>query len=151
MAADTAVWSGNFIPFHIRKITRSRAHLVAASGNHVACRLFAKWWEDGGNGDFDRSNVGDGGFDGIIVCPESSVLRMGLTGPLFKVDAPFHVLGSGEQIMAGALAAGANAEQAVRIALAYTDHAGGGIQVEKLDDDSEVRHLVGAPIPAEAA
>ena len=150
MAADTGVWHHNTVPYHIKKIMRVNGSLVAATGRTGLVTKFYQWVAEGMNGEFDRSEAGDGGFHGIIVGPDGRVLQVEIMGPALSYNAPFYVMGAPHEIMLGAMAAGATAQQAVEIAIRWTDGAAGGIQVEKLHEtDGLFGHILGNP--AEAA
>jgi hypothetical protein len=153
MAADTGVHQGDEIPYHIKKIYRINGKLVAASGNIADMMGFRDWIRQGANGDFVRLEVERAGFNGIVVEPDGTVLCMHEYGPLFRYDAPFFAIGFPKAMMIGAMAAGATAEQAVKIALAYSEGCAGGVQVENLRDDTldaNLGKIIGGPAPLAA-
>ena len=142
MAADTATFDGGAIPYHIKKIWRVRGALVASAGALSVCMAFRDWYSTGADVPFER-HTDD--FDGIVVQPDGAVLRMsGQYGRFIRYDAPFHAVGSGIEMLIGAMAAGATASQAVEITMRWSTYAGGGLQVETLEDRS-LDTVIGGP------
>lgn len=140
MAADTVeISANNMILGTVSKITRSPAGaLGAASGLSPACYRFAEWFRLGGWEDdapLFAERVEDGKFGALIVEPCGSVWRIDPSGRRYQAGrAPFYVEGACYQILTGAMAAGASAEEAVKIALQYDRDCGGEVQVERLGD-----------------
>lgn len=67
----------------------------------------------------------------LVVKPDRRVLIIDGTAQRY-VEAPFYAIGSGAQTALGAMYAGADAVEAVRIAALVDCFTGGEIQVEKL-------------------
>jgi hypothetical protein len=150
MAADTAMWRGKVIVDHQHKIKRTPVGLVAAAGPAWLAVRFHQWVAEGCNGEFDRDGLpADDGFTGLLVKNDGTVLIADTKGPLFQHTQPFVALGGAQDIMIGALAAGASAEAAVRIAITYHDDAGGAVQIMPLADPA-VEELLGWPVPVAA-
>lgn len=148
MAADTATFDGDAIPYHIKKIWRVRGSLVASAGQSSACMAFRDWYATGKDVPFER-HTDD--FDGLVVQADGVVLRMsGQYGQFLRYDAPFHAIGAGTEMLIGAMAAGATAPQAVEIAIKWSRYAGGGVQVETLEDRS-LQGVIGGPAMLDAA
>lgn len=139
MAADTAFFSGNEMPYHVRKIERINGHLVASSGNLALMVRFHDWVRGGMETAFDRSDLlPEEGWRGLLVAPDGRAMIMLERGPLLAMTVPFHALGSPQAMLIGAMAAGASAAQAVEIAIKWSDSAAGGIQVERLNESHEL-------------
>lgn len=152
MAADTLVSASEgawFVRGTTRKIARSpTGTLGAASGHCGMCERFLRWITSGQVDEWlseshDSSPPPDlkcdrGGFGAIIVQPTADqggerVICIDYQGnPIHNIKAPFYVEGSAESILIGALAHGASAEEAVRIAIQYDTGCGGDVQVESL-------------------
>lgn len=70
---------------------------------------------------------------GILVRPSGDFCLVCPSGEIVEYDAPFFALGAPETFLSGAMAAGATAEQAVRLAIQHTDGAAGDVQVESIE------------------
>lgn len=92
---------------------------------------FHRWYEGGASGLRLKCEPADS-FGALEVRVDGTVVRYGDSWLPFEMDAPYHVIGRGDAFVLGALAAGATAEEAVRLALAHTDAGGGDVQVERL-------------------
>jgi hypothetical protein len=134
MAADSMMTSDALVYGFTRKVVRSPdGGLAAPSGTAVTCHRFRQWFEAGNfSTDADFEPTTDDPFYALIVGPSGEVFRFD-NKYCYPIRAPFHVLGCGERIMIGAMAAGATAEEAVRIAITYDRNCGGEVQVEGLD------------------
>lgn len=141
MAADTQVTDGyDMICGHMRKIARSPSGtLGAASGRAGVCAEFRRWieagvidgWIAGGFGEPLALNQEAGAFGALIVTVEGQVIHVDWQGRAVEMGAPFHAEGCGP-FLAGAMAAGADAETAVRIAILHDAGCGGEVQVERI-------------------
>jgi len=139
VAADSATWGagGRVITGHNKKIRRLNSPLMAgalvvcAGASGVIAR-FHEWLEAGGKGEREAVKAGDG-FQALIVHADGGVTRYDEEWLPFALQAPYHVLGAAEAFMLGALAAGASAKEAVRLAMVHTEGGAGEIQVEQLN------------------
>lgn len=128
MAADTACWTGDIMVGHRRKIVRSPAgHLAGGAGESTLTERFRAWVCAGCPGDLPDLS---GDFNGLLVQPDGTCARVRQS--VTPLDAPYYAIGIGEDVAAGALAMGATAEQAVRVAIACHAYCGGDVQVERL-------------------
>lgn len=76
----------------------------------------------------------EGDMECLIVHKSGQVfLQEGYNAP-YPVDGPFFAVGSGAEIAIGAMAMGASAEQAVKIAAMYDTQTGGKVTVLSLED-----------------
>ena len=133
MAADTGVTGGYLIRGHTKKIVRrADGAIAAASGHGGACQAFRDWFLQGGRGRFDPESKRDDDFGAIIAYPDGLVVGVDAYGRPTSLDAPFHVQGACEDVLFGAMAAGATAEEAVWIAIRNSDGAHGVVQVERV-------------------
>ncbi len=81
------------------------------------------WFVNGREGE---RPVGD--IHMILVPPEGPALMVNDFGES-EICAPFYAIGSGYELAMGAMAMGASAEEAVRVAIQYDIHSGGEITV----------------------
>lgn len=130
MAADTAIWRGNVIIGYRQKIKRLHdGRLFAGSGVSGVILHCCDWLD----GLVEKpAPVSDGDFDGLILGADGA-LRVDYGFRVYETaQNDFAFAGSHSELLLGALAAGASAEEAVRIAIKYGDAAGGEVQVERL-------------------
>ena len=123
LAADTAVWAGNIIAGHVPdKIVRlPDGRLVGGAGRVTDIQAFKKWIE---TGEGPGQKFED--FTGIVVTPEGEVTTFNKKLQATPEPFPWVALGM-EDFCRGALAAGCSAEETVRLAIEYTDMAGGEV------------------------
>lgn len=155
MAADSLCCGGDMRRGEVRKIARSpKGTIGAAAGKAGKTAEFRRWVESGRIDEWIASgcwiNAGEiaygpdgfadklpideelNSFGAIIVTVENRVICLDYRGYRVELDALFYVEGSAEQILMGAMAAGASAEEAVEIAIRYDVGCGGKIQVERV-------------------
>jgi 20S proteasome alpha/beta subunit len=129
LAADTLVTSNSIRDGHQQKIHRVGPVLVGGVGYCGTYELFRTWVRGGMKGDSPYQGRDDGhGF----LASRCAVLCFGGSGPR-HVRGPFSAHGSGWEIAMGAMAMGANAEQAVRTAIEWDTGSGGEVTVLKLE------------------
>jgi|SRR5579884_365978 hypothetical protein len=130
MAADSACWDGNVIYSVARKkIVRLKdGSLFAGTGSTSVIEAARAWL----NGEADRpAAVSENDFSALIVRPNGAVFGIEHNMLLFEQPpAPYHYLGP--DFVAGALAAGASAAEAVRLTIQGTNLAAGEVQTEAL-------------------
>lgn len=130
MAADGVMWRGNVCLPAPPKIKRlADGTLFAASGTSAICQWFLDAFPNlrapGGPA------VAADDLSALIVCPDGSCLKCDFHLLPYTVLGPYHAVGASFEFVSGALAAGASAEQAVRLAIEHTDLCGGEVQVER--------------------
>jgi 20S proteasome alpha/beta subunit len=91
---------------------------MGASGNYAKVREFVS---DGG-----ELPLFDAGFEAFLV-RDGVVYHYDGSGVMYKVEAPFHAIGSGASIAIGAMEMGATAVGAVEVASKYDIYTGGDI------------------------
>ena len=130
MAADSAVWQGNIIVAHTRKIQRLKdVRLFGGTGESAVVRACALWLD--GLADKPEAQK-DGEFHGLFLGPDG-IERIDYRFTVFSSsNQEWAVTGAHEEFMAGALLMGASAEHAVKLAIERGDSAGGEVQVERL-------------------
>lgn len=130
MAADKRCLTGNdIICAPVVKIRRLEdGTLVGCAGSIVLLEHICRWLAD----DPEKPYSGPSKGDAMVVSPSGDVHMM-QEGILYEIRDDFPVLGSGGQVALGAMAAGAGAVQAVRIASRYDAFSGDGVDVLHLD------------------
>lgn len=104
------------------------AFLLAESAFAGDGAAFRRWCE-AGRPDDDKPSLGES-FYGLVVESDRTIRIYDQRLGWFKLAAPFHAIGSGHELAIGAMAAGASAIEAVKIAIQYESGCGGPIQVE---------------------
>jgi hypothetical protein len=141
MAADTAVWNGDAINGHVRKIRRlPDGSLVGSGGSPGYAEWFSAWLVERLDAtllSFASASAPaipeDTGFGAIWLRQDGVVWKFNHSVLPYVSVGPWDLVGAeGQDIAIGALGMGATAEQAVRVVLAHSKHAGGDVQVERL-------------------
>jgi hypothetical protein len=141
MAADSLTGGEHIRRGTDHKIARSSAGTIAGAAGYAGmCSEFRRWvqtgrideWIEGGFPEPLPIKAERNGFGAIVVTAAGRVICVDYEGRAIEIDAPFYVEGSAEEILLGAMAAGAGAEDAVRIAIQYDRGCGGPVQVERL-------------------
>jgi ATP-dependent protease HslVU (ClpYQ) peptidase subunit len=126
VAADSQVSCGDMRDSTITKIARNPAgDLCGASGNASFMFAFLKWFSDGEKGEAPVPSENDGG---IIFRAKGAIELYEHPGPCpFVVVAKMYAAGSGRKLALGAMAFGASAEEAVKVAAQYDIYTSGKI------------------------
>lgn len=127
LAADTLATCNGYLEGRQTKIARVGKALVGAVGSTPMCNRFRGWVAAGMTGESPFEGKDEG--NGIVVTPDGVIVVWSHLGPWAVQDRPYYALGSGEQIAVGAMAAGASAEEAVRIAMRHDTISGGDVMV----------------------
>lgn len=138
MACDSAFWAGgSTIVGHGQKIFRlPQGGLIGCSGDSGMFEWFPEWINRGAPLT-ERETPSDSGFGAVLVKPDGTIVWYNARCLPMTIRADFYACGAAETFATGALAAGATAEEAVRLAIKYTDGAGGEVHVERLRAASE--------------
>lgn len=124
LAADRLITSGTLRCGEMRKIATNEAGwLCGCAGPITASAIVLAWIEAGAEGEPPEAKEADA----IIVSPDGAVHFWTGYGPLTRAHGDFFAVGSGERIAVGAMAAGASAIDAVRIAIAHDTATGGPV------------------------
>jgi hypothetical protein len=128
LAADSLVTSDGIRTSTIVKLARREKDgtLFGACGRASLIRAAREWFLRGEPPE-DRIKIKDNEAQFIIVRPNNDVETWDESGSSDDA-APFHALGSGRDIALGAMAAGASAIEAVRIAAKFDTGTGGPIR-----------------------
>ena len=134
MAADGGTWSDSILcATDTRKIVRLDGRLVACCGQRPDIEAFVIWLRSGApSRDKPLLNAAKDGDFGAIVADADGVWLADHSLRLYRAAGDYHVEGAHDGFLRGALAAGATAEQAVRLAVRHCAYAAGNVQVESL-------------------
>ena len=109
-----------------RKVLKTKqGWLVAGAGNLRDVNRFFRWVEEGMDED---EAVKLENLEGLVVKDRTTILQVDEALMPYVIDAEFHTGGQGASVALGALAMGATAEEAVRVAMKYSLGTGGKIQ-----------------------
>jgi hypothetical protein len=129
IAADSAVYDRGTLVGTCHKLTRLRdGTIITGTGGWDSLTTFREWYANGPKS--ERPRLGDS-FEAFVIKPNGASYWYGIAALPTRLNiGKFHALGSGYQIAMGAMAAGASAIEAVKIAC-------------KLDSGTEapVRHI----------
>lgn len=128
LAADTLSTCNGMIETEVVKIWDHKGYLGGAAGSHALCNRFRSWFVGGMDGESPFHGGDDG--NGLVAVPDGKIIVWGKHGS-WTVNRAFYALGSGEQIAMGAMAAGASAQEAVKIAATMDTITGSKITVLK--------------------
>lgn len=130
LASDSLVLVDRMICGQMRKVIKSGSGwLAAGAGNATDMNQFLRWVEDGKEED---SAVKLENLEGFLVSPKGETFIVEADLHPMKIEAEFHAGGSGAAFAIGAMARGASAIEAVKIAMEYNSSCGGDIQVVRL-------------------
>lgn len=134
MAADTAVWAstggGYTVVGRYRKIDRLKdGSLFASTGRSADHQAVIRWLATDQEGETPKVKEQ---FSAIWARRRGVLKIEDDVRPFDMPQADFYAAGASMEFLLGALAAGASAEEAVRLAIQYTDGAAGDVQVERL-------------------
>ena len=129
LAADTRVSTGGIMDCEIIKIARnSDGDLAGASGDAGFSAEFLRWFLGGEKQNTPVPKKENNPYEGLIF-RSSGEINVFDEGGVCQVTAPYYASGSGVCIALGAMAYGADAEQAVRMAMKHDVSTGGEITV----------------------
>lgn len=131
MAADSQAGCGTTRRGETQKIFRVGPYVVGFSGALGHALRFLKWVEDG-MPDARPEIPREDGFRALVAEADGTLLTFDDDLMPQRIDAPFHATGSGVEIALGAMAAGASAEEVVKIAAQFDVYTGGTIRVEQV-------------------
>lgn len=126
LAADSQVTYEGTSDSTMTKIARNAlGDLCGASGSACYMYAFLRWFEGGEKGEAPTPTENDGGIvvrtDGTIECYEHP-------GPCpFTVTAKAYAVGSGRKLALGAMAFGASAEEAIKVAAQFDIYTSGKV------------------------
>lgn len=129
LAADSLCSSEGMVVGSAAKAAAYGPLLVGVAGTLGIAQRFMDWLQTGATG---QPPAMDGPYDGsataMVILPDGLIATFDRYG-VDRMKAPFHAIGSGWRLALGAMAAGATAEEAVRIAATMDCYTGGAIRV----------------------
>lgn len=128
IAGDTLACWGTNRDGYITKIAKRGPVLAGVSGALFAAQAFLDWFARGMVGDPPKMPDGDATTFGLIITPDDHVLVWGPRG-WERTRNPTVSMGSGGEFASGAMAMGATAAEAVRVAMQFDTKTGGEITV----------------------
>lgn len=116
------------------KVARRGSVFAAASGAATRGQTFMDWFRSGmpGSAPFMGNPDSTDWANGLLLVGER-VVTFGPCG-VSVVSAPYYALGSGREFALGAMAMGADPEQAVRVAMRFDIKTGGQVTVLRSGD-----------------
>lgn len=137
MSADAAIFQGNLIAEYVRKITRlPDGGLIGCSGRSAVCREVCDWIANGADPEKRPAAESEGNFIALHVRPDGKVFRIEHDMKPYESVTEFNAIGAPFEFALGALAAGASAEDAVRLTIKYSIDAAGEVQTERMQTGS---------------
>ena len=137
LVADTQMTEGDVSQNYQGKLRKINGDLVGGAGSADNVALFFSWYE---NPEQKPPRL-NGQFGGIVVSEDGLIYRYTSRLIPHRVDEPFYAIGSGAPIALGAMEAGANPEEAIKIACKRDIYTGRGIIIIERDDAKQRRKL----------
>lgn len=132
MAADSGVWQDELYVGDHQKIYRlNDGSLIAAAGPRPSILAFRAWMNAERADNLRPPAVDDGQFGGLWLKPDCTIWRVSFKFEIYGDPSFFAAEGMHCNFMLGAMAQGATAEEAVRLAMRYGSGRG-EIQVERV-------------------
>lgn len=125
LAVDSLINSNGTICGETTKFWTDGVKAAAGAGDIQDVIRFLKWVKEG-------EGSCEGSFCGVV-WDGNKIYHIDGKEVKYEVRAPFHAWGTGMDLAMGAMAAGATAEEAVKIAAQYDCYTGGEIHVIKLE------------------
>ena len=132
LAGDTQITVGSSIGGHMQKVFRKGRLLYAMTGCSGLSDSFRSWVNGGLVGPAPDMKDGDADANGVLF-PGGDLVVWRFNKAWTAHRAPFFAFGSGQDFALGAMAQGATAEEAVRIAAQFDTASGGKVTVLRRD------------------
>lgn len=129
MCSDSQISANGTRLGSMKKVYKHKNWLLGVAGSCSGMKEIIDWFFNEMPQDSPRISES---CAGIIVDPDGKVFHVEEGLVPYEVDAEFHVQGVGYEVALGALAMGASAEDATRVAIKYHSGCGGKIQKEIL-------------------
>mgnify|MGYP001595236702 CR=1 FL=1 len=135
MAADTASWHSNVDRgARVSKIVHlPDGSLFGAAGWLPVIEQAREWLADGADPEKRPAKAEADDLSGCLMRPDGSLWSVSFRFDIYPEPAGIDAQGAHNEFLYGAMLAGASAEEAVRLAIRHCTHAGGEVQVERLD------------------
>lgn len=132
LAADSLISDGNLGWGNIKKIAKTKSGYLAGSAGHQSKVIdFLVWAKKEDFSTLPPTKHCDN--ESIIITPKGEIWFYENSHNFVKMKNNFIALGDGAAIAMGAVFMGANAQEAVKAAIAYCITCGGDVRYEKLD------------------
>lgn len=129
LAADTAGWQDDILVVKVKKIYRiGSGSLFAGCGYSSDIDAYVNWI----NAESGKPQEAREGFCGLHIYDDGVGYFVGRDYVFCDRIGEFAAIGAHSEFLYGAMAAGASAEQAVRLAIRMCAFAGGDVQVESI-------------------
>ena len=125
LAADSRVTDGCIEQVRCKKIHKAGEYIIAFCGDYAEGLAFVKWVKDGMVAERKPEDLED--FGALVVHPDGKVFEYTKRLIPLPCGCPT-AAGSGRKSAMGALLAGANAVEAVKIAAKLDPYTGGPVQ-----------------------
>lgn len=129
LVGDGRLSSEGMIEGTFVKVGRCGRVLAGAAGHTPTAQAFMRWFKGGCVG-APILGTKDRPLEALIVRPGQPLIY--INHGWGEIEAPFYAIGSGGSVATGAMAAGASAEEAVRIAMRYDPWTGDPLTVLRL-------------------
>lgn len=132
LASDSKISTNDVWTANTSKVFKNyRGELLGICGDLATGIIIREWFMDGRV--YDQPTLT--GAHGLLITPDETVYAV-YAGVLSKLEAPYHATGSGFELALGAMAMGADAEEAVKIACVYDNGSELPLHVVKLGPES---------------
>lgn len=124
LAGDT-LWVENGVKHYASKVAKHKGHLIGMCGEDVPALDDVLDWL--GDADVKKEEFKKVDFQLLVVTPEGDMYSIDNRGLKHKIKQPFWAVGSGCHAALGAMEFGADAKQAVKVAIKYINYCGGKV------------------------
>jgi ATP-dependent HslUV protease subunit HslV len=130
LAADTQAMAGDNKLGSVIKIARNKnGDLAGAAGLATYNYAFIRWFTGMESGEPPKATKDDNSYDRAVIFRKTGRIEVYEPTGMYIVASPYYAFGSGKPEALGALFAGADAELAVRAAMAHDSGTGGEVTV----------------------
>lgn len=129
MCSDSQISANGTRLGSMKKVYRNKNWVLGVAGSCSGMQEIVDWFHNGMPVDSPRIAES---CAAILVDPSGKVFHVEESLVPYEVDSEFHVQGIGYEIALGALAMGASAEDATKVAIKFHSGCGGKIQKEVL-------------------
>lgn len=138
LAVDRQATSGGLISEHTKIIKLKDGEVLAFWGHINEYALITSWYVNGAiESEFPKLSDQIGM---LVVSPEGAAVEYEANPAPIEIEVSFYAWGQGRELAMGAMAAGADAIQAVRIANQHSAYCGCGIDAWDLET-KEIRRV----------
>lgn len=137
VAFDSLVVNGNTIIGYDnakakRYIFKDRTFIMAAAGSVFSCDKLEKWAETNLDPEHRPDTDDSGSLQAFMITDEEELFLIDTSFIPWKIETEFFSVGNGDDLAFGAMANGASALEAVKVAAKYNVNTGGKIRQLKI-------------------